>query len=65
MRTVFLFGLLCCLAVSPAFAADYPAPVQGDYVIRNFPFQAGESLAELKLHYRTIGQARKDSAAAS
>ena len=27
----------------------------------NFPFAAGGSLAELKLHYRTIGQARKDS----
>ena len=31
-RTAWLFGLLCCLAVPPASAADYPAPVQGDYV---------------------------------
>jgi len=32
--------------------ADYPAPVQGDFVIRNFPLAAGGIAAELKLHYR-------------
>jgi len=46
-RTGILCILLCCLAAPPASAADYPAPVQGDFVIRNFPFAAGGSLAEL------------------
>ena len=45
---------------APAGAA-YPAPVQGDYVIRDFLFSSGERLPELRMHYRTIGQARRDS----
>jgi homoserine O-acetyltransferase/O-succinyltransferase len=46
---------------TPATAADYPVPVQGDYVIRNFTFSAGASLPELRMHYRTLGQPRKDA----
>ena len=62
-RTVGLAGLLLGLlaSVSVAAAADYPAPTQGDYVIRNFAFSAGGSLAEMKMHYRTLGQPRKDA----
>ena len=60
--TAWLVVLVCCLAGGPAAAADYPAPVQGDYVIRGFPFAAGGSLAELRLHYQTLGQPRKDAA---
>ena len=39
-----------------AFAADYPAPKQGDWVARDFKFHTGESMAELRLHYTTIGE---------
>lgn len=38
-----------------AVAADYPAPKQGDWIARNFKFHTGETMAELKLHYTTIG----------
>jgi homoserine O-acetyltransferase len=41
-------------------AADYPAPKEGDYVIRDFKFTSGETLPELRLHYRTIGKPVKD-----
>src|SRR3989440_985915 len=41
-------------------AADYPAPAEGDYVIRDFKFTSGETMPELKIHYRTIGKAVKD-----
>lgn len=62
MRRLTLIILACCtLTAWPAAAADYPAPVQGDYVIRNVAFSGGGSLAELKMHYRTIGQPRKDA----
>ena len=36
-------------------AADSPEPKPGDYVLRDFRFASGESLGELKIHYRTIG----------
>ncbi len=39
-----------------AFAADYPAPKQGDFVAKNFKFHTGETMPELKLHYTTVGE---------
>ncbi len=39
----------------------YPAPVEGDYVISNFHFRSGETLPELKMHYRTIGTLQRDA----
>ena len=53
-------GLLCWIAVlcaAVAHAADYPAPRQGDWVARDFKFHTGEVMAELKLHYTTVGAA--------
>jgi homoserine O-acetyltransferase len=43
------------------FAADYPTPTEGDYVVRDFKFTSGETLPELRLHYRTLGKPEKDS----
>src|SRR5438309_35625 len=48
-------------AASFALAADYPAPTEGDYTIRDFKFTSGETLPELHLHYRTIGKPEKDA----
>src|SRR5437667_266600 len=53
--------LACAVAfVAVVRAAEYPAPTEGDYVIRDFKFTSGETLSELKIHYRTIGKAVKD-----
>jgi homoserine O-acetyltransferase/O-succinyltransferase len=41
--------------------ANYPAPQEADYVIHDFHFKSGESLAELRIHYRTIGTLARDS----
>ncbi|MGY4306732.1 homoserine O-acetyltransferase [Bradyrhizobium sp. USDA 4369] len=43
----------CC---APAKAADYPAPKQADFVVKDFKFHTGETLPELKLHYTTVGE---------
>jgi homoserine O-acetyltransferase/O-succinyltransferase len=53
--------LLSILAASSAFAADYPAPTEGNYIVRDFKFASGETLPELRLHYRTLGKPQKDA----
>ena len=52
---LFIFALL-----DSAPAADYLAPESGDFFIRDFNFRSGESLTELKIHYRTLGTPRRD-----
>ena len=49
------FALLFALASAAAVAADYPAPREGNWVVRDFKFHTGEVLPELRLHYRTVG----------
>src|SRR5262245_61379632 len=38
-----------------AVSLKYPQPVQRDFIVKNFQFQSGETLPELKMHYTTIG----------
>ncbi len=49
------------LSASDAVAQSYPAPVEADFVVRNYRFESGETLAEVKLHYRTVGSPKKDA----
>jgi len=42
-------------------AAAYPAPVEGDFVVRDFAFQDGGRLPELRIHYRTLGTPVRDA----
>jgi homoserine O-acetyltransferase len=48
-------------ACATALATNYPAPAEGDFVIRDFQFASGESLPQLRIHYRTFGQPRTDA----
>jgi homoserine O-acetyltransferase len=50
-----MFGLAFALAAAVASAADYPAPKEGSWVVRDFRFHTGEVLPELRLHYTTVG----------
>src|ERR1700730_8206515 len=56
----YLFAALLA-ATTASFAADYPAPAEGDYTVRDFTFASGEKLPELRIHYRTLGTAQKDA----
>ncbi len=51
--------LILVTAVSTS-AAEYPAPASGDHVIHGFRFASGETMPELRIHYRTIGTPRRD-----
>jgi homoserine O-acetyltransferase len=44
-----------------AWGADYPAPTENDFTIHDFKFASGETLPELRLHYRTLGKPEKDA----
>jgi len=60
--TIRIFALLLfILDASFASATDYPVPTEGDYTIRDFKFASGETLPELRLHYRTLGKPEKDA----
>jgi homoserine O-acetyltransferase/O-succinyltransferase len=50
--SAFLIG---ALLAAPGFAADYPTPKEGDWIVHDFRFHTGESLPALRIHYRTIG----------
>jgi len=56
-----LLVLLSLIAAAVLRAADYPAPTEGDYTIHDFKFQSGETLPELRIHYRTLGKPEKDA----
>ena len=63
MSTLLRALLPACLVViaGTVAAADFPAPVEGDFVVHGFTFTTGETLPELTLHYRTIGTPRRDA----
>jgi homoserine O-acetyltransferase len=56
------FALLASLLSVAAPAADYPAPQEGSWVVRDFRFHTGETLPELRLHYRTVGSPKGEPA---
>jgi homoserine O-acetyltransferase len=48
--------VLCVLAaVSAISAAQSPAPQEGQWIARDFRFNTGETLPEVRIHYRTVG----------
>jgi homoserine O-acetyltransferase len=52
--------ILLATWVGHAIASE-PAPQEGDFVVHDFKFKSGETLAELKLHYTTLGTPERDS----
>jgi homoserine O-acetyltransferase len=56
------FMLLISFAALVTRAADYPAPQQGAFVVKDYQFKSGEKLPEVKLHYYTLGTPQKDVA---
>ncbi|HKB37758.1 MAG TPA: alpha/beta fold hydrolase [Gemmataceae bacterium] len=48
-------SLVLLVAAPSVRAADYPAPKEGAWVVRDFRFQTGEVLPELRIHYTTVG----------
>lgn len=61
MRFLRAFGLLLFLCgLMPAIAAEYPQPSESDFVLHDFKFASGETMPELRIHYRAFGTPAKD-----
>lgn len=56
-------GLTLAVTLLPAWAAAqaFPAAREAEFVARDFRFDSGDVMLEVKLHYRTIGEPRKDA----
>ena len=57
-----LAGALGGLFMAGTAVAAEPPLAPHDFIIKNFHFRSGETLPELKLHYYTLGQPKKDAA---
>lgn len=64
--------LLCALGAAAAAALgsvalaapappSYPGQKDGDFVVKDFHFQGGETLPEVRLHYTTLGTPQRDA----
>jgi len=62
-RSTFLLIAAFVLSAGVSLAADtnYPPPVENDFIMRDFHFRSGQSLPELRMHYRTFGKPERDS----
>jgi homoserine O-acetyltransferase/O-succinyltransferase len=56
---VLLVALLICGARA---TAQVPTFEQANFVEKNFRFRSGETLPELRIHYRTLGKPQRDAA---
>lgn len=60
--TMGMLPLLFCLTLIQAVQrSTVVQPAEGDVVFKNFRFTSGETLPELRMHYRTYGAPRKDA----
>jgi homoserine O-acetyltransferase/O-succinyltransferase len=62
-----LARLLCAafvLSTAPTLAeeAKWPNYNEADFTVKNYVFKSGESLPELKIHYRTLGTTKRNAA---
>ena len=53
--------ILVLLGAQASARAQVHTPVEGDFRISAFKFESGETLPELKLHYRTLGRPARDA----
>src|SRR5258707_415109 len=61
---------LCSLPFVPVVAqtapqaspAPWPNQRDGDYILKDYRFASGETMAELKIHYTTLGTEKRNTA---
>ena len=61
LRAAPLVVVCFVLIISAAGAGEYPPPNEADFVARDFHFTSGETIPELRLHYRSLGKPVQDA----
>lgn len=59
-KLAYILFVLVTACIKTNAQAKYPPPVESDYIVKDFVFESGEKLPELKLHCVTIGEPHKD-----
>ena len=59
--SLLLLSVLLSGTVLAADAPVYPNAVEGDFIIKDYRFASGETLPEVKMHYRTFGIPTRDA----
>jgi len=57
---ILICGLALLAMAACSWAAEYPPPQEGDYVIKDFSLRSGQSLPEVRMHFRTLGSPQTD-----
>ena len=60
MKPWLSFATSFLFLIVPSFGAGFPPVEPRDFTLHDFRFQSGESLPELRMHYRTLGTPRRD-----
>jgi homoserine O-acetyltransferase/O-succinyltransferase len=65
LQKKLMMALGCCalilfVATGSPQAATFPQDASGNYFIKNFHFASGETLPEVRIHYQTFGEPRRD-----
>jgi homoserine O-acetyltransferase len=64
IRAVLAAALISIAAPAAAQSenANWPNYQEADFIIKDYKFASGETLPQLKLHYRTLGSAERNAA---
>src|SRR5205814_5685416 len=54
--------LLCAAAPAASAQTTWPNQKEADYIIKDFHFADGETIPELRMHYMTLGTAKRNAA---
>ncbi|HLX61740.1 MAG TPA: alpha/beta fold hydrolase [Planctomycetota bacterium] len=62
MRNLSVIVSVIALVSIAVFSHEsvYPPPTQSDFILKDFHFANGQTLPELKIHYRTLGKPQTD-----
>lgn len=56
-----LLLILLSIAITGKAQIKYPTPQESDYIVKDFAFESGEKLPELRIHCITVGKQHKNA----